>query len=148
MTSSAIYLCCLLLLVLYQPPVYPHIAFCHSTSGKPLFEYLPATFAAELRNPPYCCNRIFQLRHDEASATFFHQFRNRSLTVSNYWSATGHRLYHDQPERLRPINRKQQGIGIAQKFVLLPFTDLANAFHKRFAKQRLHNCREVILIHA
>jgi hypothetical protein len=35
------------------------------------------------------------------------------------------RLDHDETERLRPVDRKQQGRGVAEKSVLLPVVHLA-----------------------
>ena len=40
----------------------------------------------------------------------------------------GHRLDHDQAERLRPIDRNQQRYSAAQKFRFIRVADLADIF--------------------
>jgi hypothetical protein len=46
-------------------------------------------------------------------------FRNGTMAESKDGCAAGHRLDHYQAERLRPIDREQKGLRLAQELVLL-----------------------------
>ena len=75
-------------------------------------------------------------------------FGNRAAAIRNDGRAAGHRLNHHQPERLRPVDRKQQHIRIAQELIFLSFADLANELHERIAEQWGDDQIEIILIYA
>src|SRR6266704_101012 len=92
--------------------------------------------------------RILQAFHDEAVMTMLHKYGNRAAAIGDNRRAAGHRLNHHQPERLRPVDRKQQRIRIAQELIFLPFADLANELHERIAEQWGDDQIEIILIYA
>src|SRR5437868_13561825 len=70
-------------------------------------------------------------------------FRNGTLAESKDGCAARHCLDHHQAERLRPINREQKCMRLAQKFGLAAFIDLADELDPRIAQQRYDGFVEV-----
>jgi hypothetical protein len=63
--------------------------------------------------------------------------RHRSLAARDDGRAAGHRLDHHQTERLRPVDRQQQGERVAEEVVLLSIADLADELDQRIVEQVL-----------
>ena len=73
-------------------------------------------------------------------------FGNRSAGPSYHGCATGQGFDHHETKRLGPIDRKQQGQGVAQEVVLLPLRNLANELDIGSFKQWLDLIVEIFLI--
>src|SRR6185436_13365273 len=58
----------------------------------------------------------------------------------------GHRLDHDQAERLRPVDREHERARAAEKRALLPLVDLADELDSRLAEERPDDLLEVDLV--
>jgi len=63
-------------------------------------------------------------------------FRNGTLAEGKDRCAARHGLDHDQAERLRPIDREQKRLCLAQEFGLAALIDLADELDPRIAQQR------------
>src|SRR5205823_14512224 len=107
------------------------IAVCHPGDGEALLKNFPGTLATKIGNPSNRLYRVFQFFYDKARSPFFNYFGNRATFVRDHWSAAGHGLDHNESKRLRPINRKQQRVRIAEEFVFLSVTDFTDPFRYR-----------------
>jgi hypothetical protein len=103
----------------------------HPRSGKALLKHFATLFSAQLRYSSDRFYRVFQTFNDETGLTRLHKLRDRAAAIGNDRRAAGHCLNHHQPKRLRPVDRKQQRIRIAEEFIFLLVADLAYEFHKR-----------------
>ena len=72
-----------------------------------------------------------------SSNVILHDFRNRAFAEGQHRRAARHRLDHDETERLRPVDREQQGERLAEKFALGGLVDLADEFNAGAVEQRL-----------
>jgi hypothetical protein len=69
---------------------------------------------------------ISRFSADEAADALIDDLGHRAPAEGEHRRAVGHGFDHDQPERLRPVDREQQRRGIPEKFpfsVLADFTD-------------------------
>ena len=73
---------------------------------------------------------------------------HRAATEGQHRRSAGHGLDHGKPERLRPVDRKQQRLRLAQKLRLLLVVDLADEFDAAGAEQRLDLGAEIDLVGA
>src|SRR5262245_20036981 len=96
-----------------QSPVDLHVIPGHALGVEALLERLPADASDQARNAPDCLNSLSDTFHDEACHAVRNHFGRRAVAPGDNWSPAGHRLDHYQSERLRPINREQQGAGVA-----------------------------------
>jgi hypothetical protein len=60
--------------------------------------------------------------------------------------AACHGLDHHQAERLRPVDREQQGTGIAEERGLIPLVDFPDIFNPRLVEHRLDDFAEIIFV--
>ena len=70
-------------------------------------------------------------------------FRNGTLAEGKDGCAARHRLDHHQAERLRPIDREQKGLRLAQKFGLAALVDLSNELNAWLAQQGYNLLAEI-----
>src|SRR5215510_4581336 len=115
---------------LQKPFIDAHVVFRHARGVKASFEQHPAATAIKTRQTSDRARRFLHLVDDETGAVF-HNFRHGAVGPCDHRRAAGHRLDHHQAERLRPINREEQRIRPAQKFLLLLTADLADEFDQR-----------------
>src|SRR5262245_1050078 len=115
---------------LQKPFIDAHVVFRHARGVKASFEHLPAATAIKTRQTSDRARRFLHILDDETGAVF-HNFRHGAVGPCDHRRAAGHRLDHHQAERLRPINREEQRIRPAQKFLLLLTADLADEFDQR-----------------
>src|SRR5262249_52007398 len=120
-----------LLLARNQTFEMQHVVIRHSRSRKALLKNFATPFSAQLRHPSNGCYGILRSFHNEACVTLLHYFGNRAVAIGYDRRAARHRLNHHQPERLRPVDRKEQRICIAEEFIFLPLPNLTNEFHER-----------------
>ena len=81
--------------------------------------------------------------HHEAGDALVNDFHDRAAAKRHDRSAAGQRLDHDQPERLGPVNRKEQRRGAAEERGLLRFADFADELHQRVVEQMADLALEV-----
>src|SRR5262249_24502764 len=130
-----------------QAFVLLHVVVRHSRSRKALLKDFATPFSAQLNyisDRFYC---IFQAVHNEACVSLLHYFGNRATAISNDRCTTSHRLNHHQPEWLRPVDRKQQRISVAQEFIFFAVADLAYKFHESITQQRRDHRFEIICVY-
>src|SRR5687768_14420939 len=68
------------------------------------------------------------------------------MTPSNHRGPGRHRLNHDQPKRLRPVDWEQESQGIPEKTTLFVLVDLANELNKRMVEQGPNHLLEIVLV--
>src|SRR5215472_18814811 len=102
----------------------------HSRRRKALLKHFPTPFPAQFSYSADCLDRILHAFNDEAGGTRLHKLGDRATAIRNDGRAAGHRLNHYQAEWLRPVDRKQQRVRIAQEFTFLDVADLAYEFHE------------------
>jgi hypothetical protein len=93
----------------------------HSVRGKAFLEagaYLSPVEPAQIAHGP---DSLLLVIHDEARHAILNDLGHGPVAVGDHWRPTGHRLDHDEAERLRPIDRKQQGRRPGEKRLLLRF---------------------------
>jgi hypothetical protein len=86
-----------------------------------------------LRQQPH---RLLHRVNDCGGDALVDNFRNGTLTECKQRRTARHRLDHDQAERLRPIDREQKRLRLAQEFGLAALIDLANELDPRIPEQR------------
>ena len=81
-------------------------------------------------------HRLVHSVNDGAGDALVDDFRNRPMAESKHGRAARHCLDHHQAERLRPIDREQERLRLAQEFGLAALIDLADELDPRIAQQR------------
>jgi hypothetical protein len=84
--------------------------------------------------------------NNETRYAIFDQFRDGAAIERDNRRAASHGFDHDQPERLRPVDRHDQRDGTAQELGLLRVRDLADEFDMRFGEKRLNHRLEIVVI--
>ena len=97
---------------------------------------------------PSLANAFFFAIYNEAGYAFINDFGNRTVAEGKNRGAACHRLDHDQTERLRPVDGKQQGARLTQKAGLATLIDLADELNAWFRQHRLYLSLEVLHVHA
>src|SRR5512145_3403667 len=91
-----------------QRLVVAEILLGHPSGRKPLLEGgadsapVETTYALDRRDG------LVLAVHDESGDTIVDHFRDRAPPIGNHRRTTGHRLDHDQSERLGPVNREEE----------------------------------------
>ena len=80
---------------------------------------------------------------DEARDSVINDLRHRTRPISDHGCAACHRFNHNQTERLRPIDREEQGGSIGEKWLLAALTDLADELDSLVVDMRLEMLLEV-----
>src|SRR3984893_4557054 len=128
---------------LEQRTVDRNVVRGHENGGKSLLEPPPNGVAIEFHHPrehPHC---LIHRINDGARDALVDDFRNGTLAESKDRCAARHCLDHHQAERLRPIDREQKCMRLAQEFGLAAFIDLADELDPRIAQQRYDRFAEV-----
>ena len=102
--------------------------------------------AVDLVDALHRVDQLQQRRAEEAGATVDDDFRHRAARPGDHGRAARHRLDHHQAERLRPIDREQQGTRPPEKRRLVLLADLAEELHQRIVQHRLHHALEVLAV--
>src|SRR5947199_206543 len=79
----------------------------------------PTDGAIQLMDAPAQGDQVVIGLADEASHTMGHHLGYRATTPRHHRRATGQRLSHHQAERLRPVDRIEQGDRVAEKLRLV-----------------------------
>src|SRR5215510_6106806 len=93
-------------------------------------------------------HRLVKAVHDKASHAVRDDFGHGSAAPGDHRRATGQGLDHDEAERLRPVDGKEQRVGVAQKLVLVSATDLTEELDKRPGRvqQRFDYLRVIVAL--
>src|SRR3954451_9691921 len=108
----------------------------HTSGRKPLLEASPNGFAVKGKDARHRCygllDRVDYLtRHIRIDDLWY-----RTGAEGEDWCSARHRLDHNQTERLRPFDRKQQRTCFAKEVALLPITDLTDELDSRSLQER------------
>src|SRR5438034_369615 len=97
----------------------------HLGRAEASLKHLPATPTAELWYATHRADSLIKIINDKAGHAVVDNLRNRSAAIRDNRRAASHRFNHHEPERLRPVNGKQQRLGAAQQNVFVALSDLA-----------------------
>ena len=123
-----------------------HIVACHTGGGKSLGKSVTHAAAVQGEQGWYFRARLRFATHYEAGDVVFDDFRHGTSTEGQHRCAAGERLDHDQSERLRPFNGKQQPKRLAQELLLPPIVNFSNELYQWIAQHRL-NLFEIVGVH-
>src|SRR6266404_6846137 len=98
----------------------------HPLRGKALLEMRAYLAPVEFAEPPDGAGGFCFPIHDKAGYTVIDDFRHRARAERDNRRAARHGFDHDQAERLRPVDRKQQSCGIGEKLLLGSIINFAN----------------------
>src|SRR6202047_736925 len=124
------------------------IVFRHPGGGEALFKTAPHASAAERENARQRVHRLINAIDDRAGNTRLHDFFDRAAAEGENRRAASHGLDHHQSERLRPVNREQEGQGPAKKLTLAALIDFAEKLDTRLLQQRGNLLVKISFIHA
>ena len=102
--------------------------------------------AVDLVDSLHRVDQLQQRRAEEAGATVDDDLRHRAARAGDHWRAARHRFDHHQAERLRPVDRKQQGTRAPEKRRLVLLADLAEELHERIIEHGRHHALEVLAV--
>src|SRR6202011_5439385 len=111
-----------------EPSVKRDIVLGHSARREPIFESAPNLLAGQAPDPVHGRCRTRLVFDDETSHSVLDDLRN-GTTIEGYdGRAACHGFNRYEPKRLRPIDRREQSDGAAEKSWLFGIADLANEF--------------------
>src|SRR3981189_2456533 len=113
------------------------VAFGHTAGREPLFERFANATSIEFLYPKQRPQGFGFVCNNKPGYAIIDDLRHRPAVECNDRRAAGHCLDHDKSERFRPIDRKEQRRGVAEKFFLLTVVHFPNksdiaAIDKRF----------------
>src|SRR5579871_2599032 len=101
------------------------IVFGHTPRSKTFLEYSANSSPIKLPDPADGGNR-FLLRIDNKSGdAVLNDFRHGPTTPGDHGCSARHRLDHDQAERFRPVDRKQESGRFPQEILFVSIAYLA-----------------------
>jgi hypothetical protein len=100
-----------------------------------LLEPSPNGAAIERNHSREHHHRLIHRIDDGTRDALVDDFRNGTMAESKDGCPAGHRLDHDQAERLWPIDREQKRLRLAQEFVLAALIDLTDKLDCRIAQE-------------
>src|SRR5579875_3258345 len=116
----------------------------HPGRREPLLEPRPNGAAIEPIDLLHRARSLLDAVDDETRHTVLDDLRHRAAWERNDGRAAGHRLNDDEPEGLRPVDRKEQRARIAEECALLSLPDLADELDERMIEQRADALLEVL----
>ena len=118
----------------------------HARHAETLVEDLAAAPAVKILHIVERGQRLINVVDDKAGDTVVYQFRNRAAAERNHRRAAGHGFNHYQTERFRPVDRKNQRIGVTQKILLTPVIDFTDTLDQRIVEQGFYVLVKVLAI--
>src|SRR5262249_6207139 len=106
--------------------IYGQIVTRHAAGAESLLENFAAAAPAETCSALDRSDRVLHTIDHEAGHTVFDHLGNGAVPIGDDRRAASHGFDENHPERLWPIDREQQGEGVAEEFVLLAFADLSD----------------------
>jgi hypothetical protein len=104
------------------------------------------TPAVESKNATDFADRFVDAADDVTGDAVVDDFRDGTLPECQHRCAAGHGLDHDQPEWLRPIDREEERLGLAQESILMLLTDLTDELDARLLQEWCNLAKEVGLV--
>ena len=126
-----------------NPVIDRQIVARHAFCTEVLFEQAPAIRASDAINLCDCGHRCILVIDDVARYAVFDYFRHRAAPISNDRGTARHGFRHDEPERLRPVDREEQPECFTEEAILFTFTDLTDEFDPRLIQQRTNTFVEI-----
>jgi hypothetical protein len=123
--------------------VVPKIVMRHAGGRELRLKHGPDTSPIELTNSRGRAHRLIFRVNNKAGDTMFDHFRHRSATEGYDGCAAGQCLDHEEAERLRPVDGKQQGCRTLQEGLFGAVVDLADEFRSLAVDQGLQFFIEV-----
>jgi len=108
-----------------------------------LLEPSPNSAAIERKHLRQHPHRLFHRINDGARDPLIDDFRNGTPAEGKDRCAARHCLDHHQAEWLRPIDREQKRLRLAQEFGLAALIDLADELDPRIVQQRYNLFAEI-----
>ena len=124
--------------------IEPEIVAHHAVGGEAVLErgaHQPAR--GSIAAASHRGDRFVDALDQEAVAAVLDHLRCRAVAPGDDRRSRRHRLDHHQPERLRPVDREQQGARAAEESRLVGIADLADELDQRVVEQRLDLVLEI-----
>jgi hypothetical protein len=130
-----------------QPEIESQVVAGHPLGRESAVELGPDAAPVESLDPWERRDGFVDGLDDIARHAVVDDFRHRAAAEGQHRRSAGHRLDHDDAERLRPIDRKQQGRRFAEEAGLLGVADLTDKLHQGIAAdQRLDHLVPIALV--
>src|SRR5262245_23275885 len=100
--------------------------------------------AVNLSNPWHSSHGFLYPVACESSLAIHHYLVNRSSPIGDDWRATCHRLDHDQPKWLRPVDGKDECISVTKKLILVALSNFSDELYVRLIQQRFNRLFKVL----
>ena len=98
----------------------------HSRDREALFKTTAHTTSIQGVERSHLEERFVDTVDDIAGDPLVDHLWHRTMPKGKNRRATGHRLYHDKAERLRPVDGKEQRESIAEEFAFCALVDFAD----------------------
>ena len=128
--------------------IYGQVILGHPSGGEALLEARADHAPVKRSQPFHRSDGAGHVIHEEAGPAVFDHLGHRAAPIRDHRRAAGHRFDHHQPERLGPVDRKQERAGLTQECALVRFADLAHELDQRVAQQGPDDLVEISLIDA
>src|SRR5690554_4926159 len=115
----------------------------HSFDAEPLLEVLPYLSAVQIGYPLDRLHGFVDRVDDEPRNAVLYHLRHRTTAVCDDRGTRRHRLDHDQPEGLRPVDRKEHRQRSPEEFFLFLASELTQKFDERMIHLRANDLLEV-----
>src|SRR3954468_10471452 len=130
----------------WQASIDLEVVARHALDREALLERGAYAGAIEVADTTYRFDRRIDGIDDESILALADDFGHRARAPGHAGRATRHRFDHDQPERFRPIDRKQQRPRLAQELALVALADFSYVFHVGLRQQRLDLGGEILAV--
>src|SRR5690242_10103620 len=109
-----------------QAAVDPEVILRHALDGETMLEHGAHLAAVQSVQARERLHGLIDIANDKAAQAIVDHLWYGTDPEGNHRCAASHRLDSHQPKGLRPVDRKQEGPGIAQEIRLLMLVDLAH----------------------
>jgi hypothetical protein len=120
-----------------------NVIICHAARREALLEPALDPEAIQCTYLRQTDTSLIDIVDDHARDTLVDHLRDRAGTIGEYRGSARHCLNHEEAERLRPANGKQQCSGVPKERPLLFLADLADELDAVGRKHRLHDLAEI-----
>ena len=118
----------------------------HVARGEALLEPRPHRRPVEAVKVPNRLHRVFERVDEGTGHAVLEHLGHRARRHGDDRGAACHRLDHDQPERLRPVDREKERGRVPEELGLVLIADLADELDERMVEQRLDLGMEELLV--
>src|SRR6185437_5314965 len=128
----------------HERPIELQVAISHALHTKALLKGLPNPVRIEEVRPGDRARRSLDAIDQKSCYAVVDDLRHRAAGPSDDRRPAGHRLYHYEAKRLRPVDRKQQRPRTAEEGRFLIFPDLTHELDIRIVQQGTDLLIEII----